>query len=413
MLVILFGPVIIPVTYYILAPVRIFGYFVRQSHCVLITVGGGYVRGVMRKAGHVLTDKGWIVPLVGESIPEKFGIVVGEKVKANFVDDRFVIENLRFFKFLGLTEEINEGTLEWQKFDPKSGKITDETDLMVDWIVAPYFYGLRVEDIYTTDNVPMTFNMGILAQSFNPSLSEFEVNGWYKAFMGQVYNTIFEEIRRSKYEDLQGEEEELAKHFYDRFLREQLDGSGAKTGDSTIKICLVEYGMYIFKVQIAMLKIPKEIIEAANAPIKQAYEQEAVVIEAKMNRDRMVVEMSATDLLFQARTLIKPEEFIVLLKDPDEFERVYGSLYDKCRRDVLDGMAIKKGTGMRIFTEGSGIGGSDILNAAALFAKMSNNNSSSQNSSSEKEEKKGKIFDKKTRELLEKAGLPVRLEDEV
>lgn len=363
--------------YFIFAPVKVFGYFVKQSRCLLIMEGEGYKRSDLQLADHTLTEKGWVVPLGGKSIPEKFGIDHGKKIKGRIsfhnLKGRISFHNLKFFELLGLFEKPFEDIFKWEKFNGNTGDITDEEDVISDWVVVPYNYGLRIRDIYSKDNIPISFNMGILAQPLNPSFSQFGIKNWYKAFMAEIHNIVFEEIRSSSYNDLQGEIQELAEHFYKRFAKEEQDKQEQKIRDSVIETCLKKYGMYIIKIQIGKLSVPKAILDAAEAPVKQEFEKRAVHVEAEMNRDRTVTELSAADILFQRRTGITSEDFVQLLEDPDEFERVYGSMYDKCRRDTLDGMAIKKGTGVRIFNEGIGAGGSDIVNAAALFQRMSNN----------------------------------------
>lgn len=372
------------VTYYILGPVRILGYFVKQSRCLLILVGGRYKETDLQLEGHVVTDKGWIVPEDEsiKSIPEEYGIDIGKRL-----EKKKSYANLRFFSDLGLFQRIFEDVFQWEKFNANTGDIEKKQDVISDWVVVIYNYGVEVRDVYTKDNVPISFNMGILTIHLNPSLAQFGSKNWYKAFMGQINNIVFEEIRSSNYADLQGEKEELAKHFYKKF-----GGEADKSKDSTIKMCLEKYGTYVLQVQIAKLAIPKAIIEAANEPMREEFQRKAVVIEAEMNRDRIVTEMSAVDKLFQSRVGITQVEFVELLRDPEEFKQVYGSLYAECRKDILDGMTIKKGTGMRIFTEGAGTGGNDFLNAAALFSKLSNNNSSqsdkkTEEKTSEKEEK--------------------------
>ncbi|MFA5714159.1 MAG: SPFH domain-containing protein [Candidatus Paceibacterota bacterium] len=405
---ILLPVIIFFVTYFILAPVRIFGYFVRQSHLLLIMEGEGYTRSDLQLDGHTLTEKGWIVPLEGESIPEKFGIDPGEKIKTTRIIP--VIHNLRFFKLLGLFEEPFEGILRWEKYNPTTQEVTKEEDVMWDWVVAPYNYGLKIKDIYSKDNVPISFNMGILGQPFNPPLSQFLIKDWYKAFISEVYNVIFEEIRNSDYNDLQKEDEELAMHFYKKF--EEQKKYGDDKGKSTIRICLEKYGIYIIKIQISKLTVPKEIIDAANEPIRQEFEKKAVAIQAQMNQERLVTEMSATDALFQRRTATTPEEFASLIKNPEEFKRIYGPIYNKCRRDVLDGMAIRQGTGVRIFTEGKGTGGNELLSAAAVFQKTFNNSpiqkKENEKASVEDGESNKKNITDKTREALKKAGIPFK-----
>lgn len=391
------------VLYYIWSPVRYVGYKIEETYCLLIMEGGAYKRADLQWAGHTLTEDGWVVPEReedGSGILSEFDIVPKERIKKPASH-----RGLRLFQLLGLFEAPLVDTLNFFRYDPRTEEVVEVVGLIwKGWFVVPYNYGLKINQIYTEDGVPCSFNMGLLGQLMNPFIAQFVVKNWYESFTREVHGVVFDIISSSTYDELKAQTD-LAGFFYQRFKEVQKNKNC-----SLVKRCLMQYGIHIMGVQIGKLTWPSDIVNAADEEEKEQLIKKAANVKAAADQDVLVIEASAIDRLVAQRLGLTPEELTKAIKDQDFFAK-YEKLRKAYRKDILDIMAIKNGTGVRVSSKNA------LVDAAAVLSTLNNqsqrNNANQGGSEGSDEKKGGKIFDKKTREILKKAGIPVELEDEI
>ncbi|MFZ2390366.1 MAG: SPFH domain-containing protein [Minisyncoccales bacterium] len=395
------------VIYRIWAPARIFGYFVKETYCLLIIEGGAYKRADLQLTGCTLTEKGWIVPEnekdgIGDVL-SKYNIEPGKRIekRRNFF-------GMRFFEWLGVFEEPLIDTFSWSKNDPNSQKIIGKEDVIYDgWIVVPYNYGIEVRNILTKDGMPVGFDLTLLSELLNPVIAKFGTKNWYNSFVQDITKTIVEAIGESTYDDIQNQSKDFGAYFLKKFKEPVPEEGTPDKKMSLIERCLIKYGAHIMSIQVVKFIAPPDIVNAADEQKKEELMKKAAKTKASAVQEVVLTKAAAIDSLFITRSGLSYEDYIQEMLDPEDFKEKYGELYETCRKDVLDIMAIDKGTGIRIN------GGGGIVDAAAVFQTLSGSKPPSEEPKEKKEGKKGRIFDEKTREDLKKAGFPVELEDEL
>ncbi|MFA5207595.1 MAG: hypothetical protein WC428_02945 [Candidatus Paceibacterota bacterium] len=382
------------VIYRILAPARIISYFVKETYCLLITEGGAYKRADLQLSGHTLTEKGWIVPEnekdgIG-AVLSKYKIDPGKRIKKPLIPPSY-LGGMRFFKLFGIFEEPLIDIFRWSKHDSNSQKIIGREDVIYDgWIVVPYNYGIEVRNILTKDGMPVGFDLTLLSELLNPVIAKYVTKNWYGSFIQDVTKTIVEVIGESTYDEVQGHSKDFGSYFFEKF-EEVLP----KKKKCLIESCLRLYGVHTKSIQVVKFIAPPDIVNAADEQKKEELMKKAAKTKASAVQEVVLTKAAAIDELFIKRSGLSWEDYAQEVLDLESFEEKYGELYEKCRKDVLDIMAIDKGTGIRVD------GGGGIVDAAAVFQILSG----SKPSSEESKEKKVSDKEAKDREKLKKLHL--------
>lgn len=380
------------VIYRIWAPARIFGYFVKETYCLLITEGGAYKRAALQLKGYTLTEKGWIVPeneKDGTGVLSKYNVESGKRI-----EKRHNFFGMRFFECLGIFEEPLIDTFSWSKHDSNSQKIIGKEDVIYDgWIVVPYNYGIEVRNILTKDGMPVGFDLTLLSELLNPVIAKFGTKNWYNSFVQDITKTIVEAIGESTYDDIQNQSKDFGAYFFKKFEEPTLKEETSDKKMSLIERCLIKYGAHIMSIQVVKFIAPPDIVNAADEQKKEELMKKAAKTKASAVQEVVLTKAAAIDELFIKRSGLSPEDYAQEVLNQEDFEEKYGELYEACRKDVLDIMAIDKGTGVRIN------GGGGIVDAAAVFQILSGSKPSSEEPKEKKESEKEAKDKEKLRKL--------------
>jgi|GEM_PF-4965300 len=420
------------VIYFILSPEKVIGYRVPQNRCLLIEEADAYKRSSPQSKDREIGEGGWLVPREGD-YPKKCCFGLYDKIAPGIGLSKIEIHRVRFFEWGGFFEYAPMLVVRRDKFVPgEHSRIESKEDIAWDgWLIAPYPYGYRVFNEYTMDNVAISFNVGIYAHSDNPSLTHYETEDWWKVFIGDIGGRIVNKVRTSSYKGKGGIREfegNLASFFAEDLQKKDIpdvdDKGNLKINpDGSPKLVSIldkvrEYGMTVSRLQIAGFSAPKDVVEASEALVKQEYQKEAARVEAEKNRNMASSEIGAVLDLFLSRACMSLDDYAKEMEDPQEFTKKFGDLWEGCRKDVMDWIAMRNGAAVRLHSDGDvGL----IGKGGAIYKKLDQlpqkNHSPIDITDSSVERGgtpyRGKIFDEKTANELKKAGIPVDLQNEV
>lgn len=387
-------PIFFLVTYYILAPQKVVGYFVEQNRYLFIEEGGAYKRPSVRCSGKKVDKDGLLVP--EEESPKDSFIL---RIAPGYGPSSFEIHKLRFFAWFGLFEYVPMRVVKRNKYVPKKDKNSARVEYREDvawdgWLTNVYPYGFEVTE-YTKDNIPLTLKIGGFARSENPGLTAYGIEDWWTAFYTDVSAAAVELIRNTTYNEFKERKNNLGSLLFKVFHDSNIVGkAGAKDISSAEKI--KTYGMVVESFQITEFSVPDDILEAAEAEAEQEYEKKAARVVAEKGKIQSTIELSAILELFLQRTCMSIEEYAQEVQDPVSFFEKYGEIWEGCKKDLMDWIAIKNGSGVRVHADGSRYGG-DLVDAVAVLQRLGHNFSSSEatmGGGGEEPKKKGFVFKK-------------------
>ncbi|MFA5071826.1 MAG: SPFH domain-containing protein [Candidatus Pacearchaeota archaeon] len=358
--------IIIPIAAFLvlwfgLAPSMVIGTFIPEGYCIMITRGqekGEFVKAMIKWKGHAINNNYDIVEMKSGEEEMDF---------SGFWDRSHFGMNFYFWPF----DKVYSYDLEWKQFSHDE-KVINKSEHLYYVLLKPYVYYIDIKNAEDKTKVPQ--NMGIVAEMrvVNPYKATFMIQNWYRAVSNLIIGDLRDFIRNKSYEELINPES--GKSSLNEMIWDQITKNGLakniedKYGVRIIKLTVVEIGPADDEYSRATLR---KIIAEKN--------QEAIKVEAQSEAYKRSTEtMGLATRMFLDHTKMEEETMKDLLLDnPEEFNRKYGEIFNKCLDLVQREMALAKGRFIDIRTDAAGVKGGDSLLALIAANSMLNNQSSS------------------------------------
>ena len=359
------------VLWFIWAPNMVIGTFIPEGYCVIITRGqeeGQFVKAMIKWKGCTIDGKYNIIEMKpGEKEMDYVGFWSRSHIGMNFY----------FWPF----DRIFAYDLKWKQFTHDE-KVVDRDEHLYRVLLKPYVYYIDIKNAEDKDKVPQ--NMGIVAEMkiVNPYKATFKIQNWYRAVSNLIIGDLRDFIRTKSYEELINSEKSKDS-LNDMIWKQRIEIGLAKEieenyGVKIIKLTVVEISPADPEYSRATLR--KIIAEKNKAAIEVEADAEAI----KRSKETM----GLATRMFLDHTKMKEQTMVDLISsNPEEFEKKYGKMFNKCLDLVQREMALAKGRLIDVRTDTAGIKGGDPLLTLIAANSMFNNQSSGGKSTSKKRNK--------------------------
>lgn len=386
--------------YFYWARNHVFGVFVSEGFCVVITSGDTFLKAIAKCKDYGF-DYDWSI------------------IKSNGPGaDPTVIKPPWYENILGMSlflwpfHRVYKYDWSWTK-KTESGKIISKQGRLPHILLMPYVYYLPITGAEDTDNMPIDLEIAFEARIKNPYKARFRIDDWLRAIAQIIQGEIRDYVRRYKYDQLismkeQGESGISKTSLGDLFFQEM--------EDTRVKF-FREYGIHVRKLKILNI-IPsnKEYLEATTKRIIAERKREAIEIEADAAaKKRSRESMGSIMHILAEQTGINVKDLQVEFRtNPEEFNKKYSSALAFAHDLVHRQMALDKGGFIDIRSGGKGPGEANNLFESMVAAnfianqKKNNNTVSSPSSvSTFSKKKKNNLFDEEDEDEIS------RLQDEL